>query len=90
MHKRKKKNNNYPYANEVKRAKDDFKRMIDDMSDYEFTVFSIRLTEFFQMLEDKLEEEFDDEGFYEDEFWESELDEENYFDGDITDEDLPF
>ena len=56
--------NNLPFANEIKKAKEEFKLMIDEMSDDEFMAFSLFITQF--------TEDFDDEIWVGDEGWEDE------------------
>ena len=56
--------NNFPFANEIKKAKEEFKLMIDEMSDDEFMAFSLFITQF--------TEDFDDEIWAHDEGWEDE------------------
>lgn len=59
--KRKNKQNiNIPYSNEVKKAKEEFKKMIDEMSDEEFIDFSFLLMGFTDNFEDDWAE---DEGW---------------------------
>jgi len=82
-------------SKQIKRAKEDFKKMIDEMPDEVFMDFSILLTEFFEDMEDWCDEEFEDDDDYE--YWEDES-EEFYNDGKDNvvqfpignDEDLPF
>lgn len=38
-------NTNFPFANEVKRAKNDFKKMIDEMPDEDFVAMILFLME---------------------------------------------
>ena len=52
-----KKSNKFPYSNEIKSAKDAFKRMIDDMSDEEFTIFSFTIMDAIESLEYELNTE---------------------------------
>lgn len=61
--KRKNNKNSFPYSNELKRAREEFKKMIDEMSDEEFLDFSFLLMQF--------TEDFEDE-WAEDEGWEDE------------------
>ena len=56
--------NNLPFANEIKKAKEEFKLMIDEMSDDEFMAFSLFIMQF--------TEDFDDEIWVGDEGWEDE------------------
>lgn len=60
--------NKYPFANEVKEMKDNFKRMIDSMSDDEFLDF----IEFINACSDLSQEVFDEELWVDDEGWEDE------------------
>ena len=60
--------NKYPFANEVKEMKDNFKRMIDSMSDDEFLDF----IEFINTCSDLSQEAFDEELWGDDEGWEDE------------------
>ena len=58
--------NNFPYSNEIKRAKEGFKQMIDEMSDEEFLDFAFMIT----LMTEELENDFDsdlDEDVWEDE-----------------------
>ena len=58
--------NNFPFSNEIKKAKDEFKRMIDEMSDEEFMDFTFMLMLYSEDFEaDEFEEEYwsDDEGW---------------------------
>lgn len=81
--------NNLPFANEIKQMKDEFKKMIDTMSDEEF----IDLVSFLMFST----EEFEDENWSFDEEWEDEA-EKFYNQGSkksnnitpINDNDLPF
>lgn len=64
-----KKNNRYPFANEVKEMKDNFKKMIDSMSDDEFLDF----ISYINSCADMFDEDFDDEDYCAgDEGWEDE------------------
>ena len=63
-----KNNNKYPFANEVKKMKDNFKRMIDSMSDDEFLDF----IEYINACAEISDEDYDDELWYDDEGWEDE------------------
>ena len=53
-----------PFANEIKKAKEEFKHMIDEMPYDEFITFSLFIAQFL--------EDFDDEFWYDDEGWEDE------------------
>lgn len=56
------KNSNYPFFNEMKQVKYEFKKMIDEMPDEEFAIFMLHFIEWLEELEG---EEFDD---YDEEF----------------------
>ena len=56
----KKNDNNFPYSNELKKAKAEFIKMISDMSDMEFMLFSSAFADF---VEDYYDEDFDDDDF---------------------------
>ena len=58
--KRKNNKNSFPYSNELKRAREEFKKMIDEMSDEEFLDFSFLLMQFTEDFEDEWAE---DEGW---------------------------
>ena len=60
--------NKYPFANEVKEIKDNFKKMIDSMSDADFLDF-IEYLNYCSQLPD---EDFDEELWSDDEGWEDE------------------
>lgn len=60
--------NRYPFANEVKEMKDNFKRMIDSMSDEEFLDF----IEYINACAEGPFEDFDEEMWADDEGWEDE------------------
>lgn len=60
--------NNYPFANEVKEMKDNFKRMIDSMSDDEFLNF----IEYINACTEISDEDYDEELWSGDEGWEDE------------------
>lgn len=62
------KKSKYPFANEVKKMKDNFKKMIDSMSDGEFLEF----IEFINSCAEFSDEDFDDEMWAGDEGWEDE------------------
>jgi hypothetical protein len=55
------KTNNFPYSNEIKRAKEGCKQMIDEMSDEEFLDFAFMLTLMIENLENDLDSDFDEE-----------------------------
>ncbi len=61
-------NNKYPFANKVKEMKDNFKRMIDSMSDDEFLNF----IEYINACSDISDEDYDEELWTGDEGWEDE------------------
>ena len=62
------KKNKYPFANEVKEMKDNFKRMIDSMSDDEFLDF----IEYINACANISNEDYDEELWIGDEGWEDE------------------
>lgn len=64
----KNKKNKYPFANEVKEMKDNFKKMIDSMSDDEFLNF----IEYINACTDTFCENYDEELWTGDEGWEDE------------------
>lgn len=81
-------NNNFPFSNEIKKAKDEFKKMIDEMTDEEFLDFSF----FMMQFTDDLEDEFwdDDEGWeYEAEKFYHSNNEDNIYNLPFNDNDLP-
>lgn len=80
--------NKYPFANEVKEMKDNFKRMIDSMSDDEFLNF----IEYINACSEISDEDYDEELWTEDEGWEDEAAKfYGYNPDDIKDDDnLPF
>lgn len=51
------KNSNYPFFNEMKQVKYEFKKMVDEMPDEEFAIFMLHFIEWLEELEG---EEFDD------------------------------
>ena len=57
--------NNFPFSNEIKKAKEGFKQMIDEMSDEEFIDFSLLITLMTEDLDEDLEDledlDFDEE-----------------------------
>lgn len=63
-----KNNNKYPFANEVKEMKDNFKRMIDSMSDADFLDF----LDCINTLATSFDEDYDEELWTGDEGWEDE------------------
>ncbi len=81
-------NNKYPFANKVKEMKDNFKRMIDSMSDDEFLNF----IEYINACSDISDEDYDEELWTGDEGWEDEAAKfYGYNPDDIKDDDsLPF
>lgn len=78
----------YPFANEIKEMKDNFKKMIDSMSDDEFINFVTYINDCTQISD----EDYDDELWYGDEGWEDEAAKfYGYNPDDIEDDDsLPF
>lgn len=80
--------NKYPFANEVKEMKDNFKRMIDSMSDDEFLDF----IEYINACTEISDEDYDEELWSGDEGWEDEAAKfYGYNPNDIEDDDsLPF
>lgn len=56
--------NNFPFLNEIKKAKEGFKQMIDEMSDEEFIDFAFLITLMTEELDDDLEDldDFDFDG----------------------------
>lgn len=80
--------NKYPFANEVKEMKDNFKKMIDSMSDADFLNF----IEYINSCSEILDEDYDEELWYGDEGWEDEVAKfYGYNPDDIKDDDsLPF
>ena len=80
--------NKYPFANEVKEMKDNFKRMIDSMSDDEFLDF----IEYINACTEIFDEDYDEEIWSGDEGWEDEAAKfYGYNPDDINDDDsLPF
>lgn len=78
------KKNNFPYLNEIKHLKDEFKKMIDEMSDEEFLSFTFDFMGFMNEYDEDLIEEMwaDDEG------WEDEA--EKFYNNSNENEDLPF
>lgn len=80
--------NKYPFANEVKKMKDNFKRMIDSMSDDEFLDF----IEYINACTEISDEDYDEELWFGDEGWEDEAAKfYGYNPNDIEDDDsLPF
>lgn len=87
MSNKKSNKNNLPFASEVKQMKDEFKKIIDTMSDDEF----LDLVSFLMFSS----EDFEDEDWTFDEEWEDEAEEfynqrNNKSNNDFNDEDLPF
>lgn len=80
--------NKYPFANEVKEMKDNFKKMIDSMSDDEFLDF----IEYINACTEISDEDYDKELWSSDEGWEDEAAEfYGYNPDDIENDDsLPF
>lgn len=60
--------NKYPFANEIKEMKDNFKRMIDSMSDDDFLNF----IEYINACAEMSDEDYDKELWSDDEGWEDE------------------
>ena len=60
--------NKYPFSNEVKEMKNNFKRMIDSMSDDEFLDF----IEYINTCTEIFNEDYDEELWFGDEGWEDE------------------
>ena len=60
-----KKNNKYPFSNEIKEMKDNFKKMIDSMSDDEFIDFIEYINACFEISDENYNEELwsGDEGW---------------------------
>ena len=90
-----KKNTNFPCPDEIKIARKEFKKMIDEMPDEEFVTFSCLFVEFMDSLDENLDEEDWDYDDYEE--WEDEAEEfynnekNNVIDFPLSDdEDLPF
>lgn len=75
----KNKNANYPFASEIKQAKYEFKKMIDEMSDEEFIDFNMLFFEF-----------LDDVGYLDDEEFEYDDYDKDVYDTLEECEDLPF
>ena len=65
-----KNNNKYPFANEVKEMKDNFKRMIDSMSDADFLDFLNYINSIANSFDN--DEDYDEELWSGDEGWEDE------------------
>lgn len=80
--KTKNQSNNFPFANEIKKAKDEFKKMIDEMTDEEFLEFSFLMMQFTDDFEDDIWD--DDEG------WEDEAEKFYHSNNKDTIYDLPF
>ena len=80
--------NKYPFANEVKKMKDNFKRIIDSMSDDEFFDF----IEYIHACTEIFNEDYDEDFWSGDEGWEDEAVQlYGYNPDDIEDDDtLPF
>ena len=64
-----KNNNKYPFANEVKRMKNNFKKMIDSMPDDDFLDF----IEYINACVEMSDEDYDEELWSDDEGWEDEV-----------------
>ncbi len=67
MKKKKNNNNKFPFSNEIKLFKDDFKRSIDSMSDEEFMDMMSILASYYDCFDD--ENWTFDEGFFIDAFF---------------------
>lgn len=65
-----KNNNKYPFANEVKEMKDNFKKMIDSMSDADFLDFLDCINSMSNTFDD--DEDYNEELWSGDEGWEDE------------------
>lgn len=65
-----KNNNKYPFANEVKEMKDNFKKMIDSMSDADFLDFLDYINSMANTFDD--DEDYNEELWSGDEGWEDE------------------
>lgn len=63
------KNSKYPFSNEMKQIKYEFKKMIDTMPDEEFAIFMLHFIEWIEGLEEFEDEDFED---YDEEFEELE------------------
>ena len=88
-----KNNNKYPFANEVKEMKDNFKRMIDSMSDADFLDFLDYINSIANSFDDYEDyEDYDEELWSGDEDWEDEAAKfYGYNPGEIQEDDgLPF
>ncbi len=55
------KTNKFPFSNEIKKAKEGFKQMVDEMSDEEFLDFAFMITLITEELENDLDFDFDNE-----------------------------
>lgn len=87
---KKKHNNkmNYPFSNEIKQLKEEYKKMIDQMPDDEFIEYMYFISSIEEISEDTYEEMW-----AEDEGWEDEAAKFYSYDGNdkqFDDEDLPF
>lgn len=79
---------NYPFSNEIKQLKEEYKKMIDQMPDNEFIEYMYFISSMEEISEDDYEEMW-----AEDEGWEDEAAKFYGYDGDdnrFDDEDLPF
>ena len=63
-----KNDNKYPFANEIKKMKDNFKKMIDSMPDADFLDF----LDCINSLADSFGDDYDEDLWYGDEGWEDE------------------
>lgn len=88
MSNKKNNNNNFPFANGIKKLKDEFKKMVDEMPDEEF----IDMVSFLMHSTDDFEDEWDMDEEWEDEaekFYNQGNNESNNFNL-IDDDNLPF
>jgi quinol monooxygenase YgiN len=88
MSNKKNNNNNFPFANGIKKLKDDFKKMVDEMPDEEF----IDMVSFLMHSTDDFEDEWDMDEEWEDEakkFYNQGNNKSNNFNL-IDDDNLPF
>lgn len=54
------KDSKYPFSNEMKQAKYEFKKMIDTMPDEEFAIFMLHFIEWLEELEELEDDDFED------------------------------
>ena len=79
---------NYPFSNEIKQLKEEYKKMIDAMSDSEFLEYMYFISSMDEISDNDYEEMWDD-----DEGWEDEAAKFYGYNGNDTpfnNEDLPF